>query len=72
MTRRIDPSRRHGPFDPRYAARGRRARPALTTRRIETKERILFIATPERLGERHDRVLRAAVQAWEGEGGAAR
>jgi hypothetical protein len=62
MTRRIEPSRRHGPFDPRYL---RRSAGGIT------KALVAPLDEAERLQERHGAVLRDAVQAWEGEGGTA-
>ena len=52
MTRTIEPSRKHGPFDPRW----------LTFRAVRGFEQL------ERA--RPAAIRRAAVQAWEGEGGA--
>ena len=52
MTRKIEHSRRHGPFDPRWLT-------ARAVREFEQLERARPAA-----------IRRAAVRAWEGEGGA--
>ena len=56
---RIDSTRRHGPFDPRF--RGRRVRVVLGRPRATTEDHSEFARRRERL---------AATAAWEGEGGA--
>ena len=56
---RIESTRRHGPFDPRFAARGLRV--ALAPMRTAFEQRPAPAIRRERL---------AALAAWEGEGGA--
>jgi hypothetical protein len=70
MTLRIEPSRRHGPFDPRYLARRHPRRMPAAPYLSGVRKGNRSLEETERSKEAHGGVLRAAVQAWEGEGGA--
>jgi cold shock protein len=68
----FEPSRRHGPFDPRFRPRRAPASFALTSPSLETNPRTQPpTAAATRLRESVDREPAAApVQEWESEGGA--
>ena len=62
QTGRIEPSRRHGPFDPRFSPRPDPPLPVATSDDLRT--------TPEETASGAVRHRRNAVQDWESEGGA--
>ena len=73
MTLRIESSRKHGPFDPRYVAHRRpRGIPAPPNLRGDGEERMRRLKATERSNQARGAASRAAVLAWEGEGGTAR